>query len=122
MAVMGTPEHVSHLLDALQQLDDAADANTRRAEAIRARIGHLRDQLSRGRSVRDVVAEEDRPLIVELVTENMQTLESRGSAVRRAEAEALRAEGLTQQDVAELFGVTRQRISALLAGSDDRRS
>jgi predicted transcriptional regulator len=36
------------------------------------------------------------------------------SRLRRAQAAALREEGLTVQDVATLFGVTRQRISNLL--------
>ena len=37
------------------------------------------------------------------------------AAVRRAEAAQLSAEGLTQGRIAKLFGVTRQRVSALLA-------
>jgi hypothetical protein len=114
---MSDPPHVSKLLLALQELEEAASANIERAREIQRRIGWLRDQLEHGTPIGDIVTEEERPLIVELVTTNMQALESWGSLLRRAEAEALRAEGFTQQQIAELFGVTRQRISALLTAS-----
>ena len=114
---MGDRSHVTNLLHALQALENAASANVDRAVEMQHRIGQLRDQLEQGMPVHEVVAQEERPLIVEMVTTNMQALESWGSLLRRAEAEALRAEGLTQQQIADLFGVTRQRISALLAES-----
>jgi transcriptional regulator len=44
----------------------------------------------------------------------MANLETAGAEFRAAEALALRAEGLTIEAIADLFGVTRQRISALL--------
>jgi DNA-binding transcriptional regulator LsrR (DeoR family) len=34
--------------------------------------------------------------------------------VRRAEAQALYAEGMTMEQIADRFGVTRQRVSTLL--------
>ena len=37
-----------------------------------------------------------------------------GARVRRAEAVALYGEGMTMEEIAEKFGVTRQRVSALL--------
>jgi DNA-binding transcriptional regulator LsrR (DeoR family) len=40
--------------------------------------------------------------------------------VRRAEARALYAEGLTMDQIAERFGVTRQRVSALLRKARDQ--
>ena len=107
--------HVSSLLSALQALESAAAENIARATEIRRRAARLRDQIEAGTPVRDVVAEEERPLIVELVTANIQALESWGSLLHRVEAEALRADGLTQQQIVDLFGVTLQRISALLA-------
>lgn len=57
------------------------------------------------------------PLIVEMLAENMQRHHEAGGALRRAEAAALHAEGLTMDQIAELFGVTRQRISQLLKGA-----
>jgi len=51
---------------------------------------------------------------VELTRDNLATLVEAGSRLRRAEAHALHAEGMTMEQIAELFGVTRQRVSALL--------
>jgi DNA-binding transcriptional regulator LsrR (DeoR family) len=49
-----------------------------------------------------------------LLTESSKALDTSGSNVRRAEAQALHAEGMTMEQIAERFGVTRQRVSALL--------
>jgi predicted transcriptional regulator len=56
-------------------------------------------------------------LIVQLLTESAETLHEHGSRVRRTEARALHREGLTMDQIARLFGVTRQRVSALLRES-----
>lgn len=102
------------LLQALDDLDVAAEANAVRAAQIRLGIQHIRDELAAGESLAQIVADEPRPLIVELITENIDTLNDAGSAFRRAEAAALRDEGLTVERIAGLFGVSRQRVSALL--------
>ncbi len=52
--------------------------------------------------------------VTPIISTNMATLETAGAEFRAAEALALRAHGLTIEAIAELFGVTRQRISALL--------
>ena len=65
-------------------------------------------------SYTELVAGGDGPLIVQLLTESSTALDSCGASVRRAEAKALYAEGLTMEEIAESFGVTRQRVSALL--------
>lgn len=103
----------------LQTLDDlgaAADANVARSAQIQIAIQRIRDRLAAGESLDRIVAEEPRPLIVELVTENIESLNDAGSAFRRAEATALRDAGLTIERIASLFGVSRQRVSALLQG------
>ena len=60
------------------------------------------------------MAAEERPLIITKLVEITDRLHEAGGKVRRAEAEQLRAEGRTHQEIAELFGVTRQRVSQLL--------
>ena len=65
-------------------------------------------------SYTELVAGGDGPLIVQLLTESSTALDSCGASVRRAEAKALYAEGLTMEQIAASFGVTRQRVSALL--------
>ena len=51
---------------------------------------------------------------MQLLTQGSAALYIAGANVRRAEAEALYAEGLTMEQIARSFGVTRQRVSALL--------
>ena len=69
---------------------------------------------AKGASLAEIVAVRDGPLIVQLFTESSAALDTSGASVRRAEARALYAEGLTMDEIAERFGVTRQRVSDLL--------
>ena len=105
---------LGELRSSLAELEQVAEANIARAEAIRERIHALRDQLDEGIPLPDVVAEEPRPLIVELVTHNIRALQETGLRLRYAQAVALRAHGLTITRIAELFGVSRQRVWAIL--------
>jgi predicted XRE-type DNA-binding protein len=107
-------------LQALEELDAALDENLRRMEQMKARIAELRHVCREGRPLREVVSEETPPLVVSLLTETGQALQSYGSRVRRTEARALHREGLTMDQIASLFGVTRQRVSALLRDDPDR--
>jgi DNA-binding transcriptional regulator LsrR (DeoR family) len=51
---------------------------------------------------------------VQLITESSKALDTCGASLRRAEAQALHDEGMTMDQIAEHFGVSRQRVSALL--------
>jgi predicted transcriptional regulator len=51
---------------------------------------------------------------VEILTTNLLVLHTLGHRLRTTEARALRDEGLSCRDIAELFGVSRQRVMALL--------
>ncbi|MFN3255933.1 MAG: hypothetical protein ACE37B_09560 [Ilumatobacter sp.] len=103
-----------HLLRALDELDRAIAANVTRSEEIRKRVRHLHQRVAAGERVADLIEAEDQPRTVEMLTENIDTLHGIGSQLRAAQARALRDEGLTIAAIAELFGVTRQRVSALL--------
>ena len=101
----------------LTTLDDlliATDANIERANLIKKRIDDLRSQVASGVSVAQALATEPTPLIVELITENISSLQEVGARLRWSEAALLREEGMTAADIARLFGVSRQRVSALL--------
>jgi len=104
----------AQLVETLRQLDETAEANIERSRQIKDRIGHLLDRLEAGVPLPDIVERETRPLIPTLITENIEALQDVGSTLRKAEAAALRANGYTMDRIAALFGVTRQRISALL--------
>lgn len=105
---------LTRLLLALNAIEAAARDNSERSRQIGQRAHKLRRQLQAGESLVDLVVAEETPRIVELLSTNMATLETAGAEFRAAEAIALRAEGLTIEAIAQLFGVTRQRISALL--------
>jgi DNA-directed RNA polymerase specialized sigma24 family protein len=101
-------------LEALTALEQALADHGRRAKMINKRIAQIRRLRSRGASYTEIVSGEDGALIVQLLTESSIALDTCGSNVRRAEAHALYTEGLTMEQIAERFGVTRQRVSTLL--------
>ena len=99
---------------ALRDLERVLDANARRMAQIKRRIAEIRRQRSAGRSYREIVEAAKGNLSVQLITEATQALDEFGARVRRAEASALYSEGMTMEEIAKKFGVTRQRVSALL--------
>lgn len=107
-------EPTRRLLATLTDIEVAARDNLQRSRELQRRAHKLRRQLQAGEDLVDLVEAEETPRMVELISTNMATLETAGAEFRAAEALALRARGLTIGAVAELFGVTRQRISALL--------
>ena len=102
------------VLEALDQLCAALDENLRAAQRIRERAEEIRAARADGRSYREIVEGAEHPLIVELVSDKLDRLFTAGSRLRRAEAAALHAEGLSMEAIGTVFGVTRQRVSALL--------
>jgi transcriptional regulator len=102
------------LRTALEEIERAAARNVERSEEIRRRVRWFLEQLDDDSSLEALVSAETSPRVVELITLNMTTLENVGSELRASMALALREEGLTIESIAALFGVTRQRISALL--------
>lgn len=107
-------EELDAFMDAIDDLAGALDQSIEMIERMRERIGELRAARAEGLSLREIVPRERPPLIVQLLTESTNLLHSYGNRVRRTEARALHAEGLTMDEIARLFGVTRQRVSALL--------
>ncbi len=107
-------DHLNRLSAALAGIEAAAAENAARSVEVQRRSAALRSRLEAGDSLVALVQAEQRPRVVELLSTNMATLESAGAELRAAQALALRVEGLTIETIADLFGVTRQRISALL--------
>lgn len=102
------------VLEALEELTGALRENTARNEHVLRRAESLRRRRSEGARWSELVTDDERPLIVELLTQNMRALSTAGSRLRRLEAKALHDEGVSMERIARLFGVTRQRISELL--------
>jgi hypothetical protein len=101
-------------LEALTALEEALEDHAGRSRLITKRLAQIRRGRAKGASYTEIVSNNDSPLIVQLLTESSIALDSCGADVRRAEARALYAEGLTMEQIAERFGVTRQRVSTLL--------
>ena len=99
---------------ALKDLDGILDVNLEHIAQIKRRIAEIQRGRSDGLSYTEIVEAARSPLLVQLITESTQTLDGFGARVRRAEALALHEEGMTMEEIAERFGVTRQRVSALL--------
>ena len=101
-------------LDARTALEEILEDHGKRSRLIKKRIAQIRRGRANGASYTELVSNHDNPLIVQLLTESSIALDTGGADVRRAEARALYAEGLTMEQIAERFGVTRQRVSTLL--------
>lgn len=106
--------HMEQTDRALAELRVAVQDAQQLLDRVLARATLLQAERRRGRTYSELVLEAERPLVVEMLTNVLDQLAAAGSAFRRAEARALRDDGLTQDRIASLFGVTRQRVSALL--------
>jgi DNA-binding NtrC family response regulator len=107
-------EETAAFLNALAELENALERNQATIEAAHERIEYLRRELTAGRKLPDIVPAETTPVLVRLLTESANLLHTYGTRVRRTEARALHREGMTMEEIATLFGVSRQRVSQLL--------
>jgi hypothetical protein len=105
-------------LSALHVLDDAMALTIAELTEARQRAQRLFAERAAGREWQQIVHQEGPPLVVETVTAALERLSTAGSQFRRAQARALHQGGLSMDKVAGLFGVTRQRVSALLREAD----
>ena len=84
-------------------------ASVRAEELIERRRG--------GASWYEIVSTEERPLVIETITQALEDLGELGSRFRREEALALQREDVSITKIGELFRVSRQRVSTLLHGT-----
>ncbi|MBB3085084.1 hypothetical protein [Geodermatophilus sabuli] len=109
-----TAETTDDAAEALSALLAVLDTCLVELTGARARAERLLDARRSGRAWLDIVTEERRPLVVEQISTVMAALSTAGGAWRREQAHALQSEQVSINRIAALFGVTRQRISALL--------
>ena len=103
---------------ALVQLIDRIDHSVAELQRARTRAAQLLEDRAAGRPWLDLVTTEARPLVVESISSVLSALATAGHTWRREEAAALQREDVSINRIAALFGVTRQRISALLREQD----
>ena len=106
-------------LDALDALIETLSADRGRIDLILEKARYVQTLRTAGLDWTNVVERENHPLIVEQLTEIIETLHVSSSRFRRHQARVLRAEGMAMERIAELFGVTRQRVSQLLRAADE---
>ena len=99
---------------ALEDLVRAAERMQQATGLLSARAAVIHRCRAEGLPYREIVTRADRPLIAEMLTETIRQFQAAGTRFRQAEAQALHAEGLTLEQIGELFGLTRQRISTLI--------
>jgi hypothetical protein len=102
------------LTDLVTELDRCVDELVQS----RARAEVLLRRRQAGEPWLEIVTSESRPLIVERISIVLASLSAAGHTWRREQAAALQAEEISINRIAALFGVTRQRISALLRDQD----
>lgn len=71
-------------------------------------------QWTEGLAYRQIMPLRRRLDMIEQISTTLRELTKNGHLFRRVEARALYAEGLTMAELATVFGVSRQRVSALL--------
>jgi len=103
-------------LEALRALIKVLDANDERALYVRRRAQQIESLLSQGYSWQQVLATEERPLIIDTLAQSMALLNEVGGRFRREEARCLVAEGVKEQEIADLLGVTVDHVNAMLEG------
>jgi nucleotidyltransferase/DNA polymerase involved in DNA repair len=116
-----TPEASAPAMRALDELAAVLTRTSTHFERLAERARALRGELADGMGLTQAMGAEPRPLIITRMTQLLDELTTAARAVRRTEAEQLRREGLSQQAVAEVFGVSRQRVAALLAAPVEDR-
>lgn len=105
------------VLDALQSLVTALGRNVDASGQAIAQARTIAELRAQGLAYREIVDEAGTAMVVQLVTENLERLRVHGAQLRQAQATALHDEGMTMEEIATVFGVTRQRISALIRSS-----
>jgi len=102
------------VLKALGELDDVLKENAERERVLFQRIAEVRLARENGQDWKAILANEDEPSTVQLVSTILRRQSEASGYLRRSLVVALRAEGQSIPSIAHLFGVTHQRVSNLL--------
>jgi hypothetical protein len=102
------------VLKALGELDAVLKENAERERVLFQRIAEVRLARENGQDWKSILANEDEPSTVQLVSTILRRQSEASGYLRRSLVVALRAEGQSIPSIANLFGVTHQRVSNLL--------
>jgi hypothetical protein len=112
------------VLEAIANLSDVAATTADDLVALNDNLDRIRQRRQQGSSWRHIISANDVRNPSSLLTKVAADLALACGAFRRALAIGLRREGLRVTEIASLFDVSRQRVSALIrsqgaGGSDD---
>jgi hypothetical protein len=102
------------VLIALNELEAVLMENAERERVLFQRIAEVRLARENGQEWKTILADEDEPSTVQLVSTILRRQSEASGYLRRSLVVALRAEGQSIPSIAHLFGVTHQRVSNLL--------
>jgi len=92
------------------------DANEERNRYVRGRADDIEALLGQGYTWQQVLSTEERPLIIDVLSQSMALLNEVGGRFRREEARMLISEGVKEQEIADLLGVSVDHVEAMLEG------
>ena len=102
------------VLRTLDELEAMLRENAESERLLSKRVTDLRTARRSGREWKTILAAEDEPGTVQLVSAILRRQSEASGYLRRSLVVALRAEGQSIPSIAHLFGVTHQRVSNLL--------
>ncbi|MGH8982059.1 MAG: hypothetical protein ACRDWE_13760 [Acidimicrobiales bacterium] len=101
-------------LDALDALGEALEQLTKDRQLLEGRLKDLHRAREDGRPWREILADEDPPGTMQIVSRMLACLAKASGTLRKDLVDNLRREGVSIPAIAKLFGVTHQRVSNLL--------
>ena len=111
------------VLEALEGLEETLEASAATERALGEQVRRLRARRERGLSWRDATAGTDgTDGVLAVLGTVLNGLTEAGSVLRRVLAATLVEEGASTAEVAQRFGVSRQRVFRLLRGRDQEVS
>ena len=102
------------VLEAIDVLADAVEANSDDEKLLTQRLDDLRRERERGVAVTQALAEEADPGTMQVLGRVLSRLMDASGNVRRSLARSMRTEGTSIPAIARIFGVTHQRVSNIL--------
>jgi hypothetical protein len=102
------------VLKALNELEAVLKENAENERILFQRIAEVRLARENGKEWKTILLNEDEPGTVQLVSTILRRQSEASGYLRRSLVVALRAEGQSIPSIANLFGVTHQRVSNLL--------
>jgi hypothetical protein len=101
-------------VEALRALVEILAANEKRASYVGDRARQIEALREQGYTWSQILSTEERPMIIDVLSQSMALLNEVGGRFRREEARCLREEGVKPEEIADLLGVSVDHVRAML--------